>query len=106
MEKGIKAARLADQIRDYLATWTRRDFPGYFFTITQVTLKPDLTMATIWIEVIDPSQLETLLHKLKRKEVPYKHELARTLNRRSSLQLQFLPDSSADIQRQLDQLLN
>lgn len=105
MVKAIKAAQLADQIRDYLATWASQDFPGALFAITQVTLTPDLRQATIWVDVLIPDSEKKIIAELNKKRNSYRHKLAQTFQRRSVPILTFSLDDHESIALQLDALL-
>lgn len=104
MDRSIKAAQLADQIRDYLAAWTAQDFPGARFSLTEVTLTPDLLKATVWVESFDPEVLRTTLPKLAQKANTYRGRLYQSLQRRGVPFLSFLPDERAKMAQTLDSL--
>lgn len=102
--KGIKAARLADQIRDYLATWTHQDFPQSFLSITQVTLEPDYSRATAWVELLNPTD-KTAFQKLIKRQGEYQAKLYRALGKISCPRLVFKLDDRPDLNQRFDELL-
>jgi ribosome-binding factor A len=90
MPDPIKAARLADHIRDLLATWLARDLPGSFVTVTQVTFNPALTVATAWVSFPLPDQRQKHQDKIRQLTRPYTRDLAKTLSRKKGIQLEFI----------------
>jgi ribosome-binding factor A len=105
MDKGIKAARIADQIRDYMAQWTRQDMPQTLFSITQVTLTPDLGKAIIWVEAYKTEETEKLVAALRKKGPYYQHRLITTLKKRAVPELVFEADKTQDLNQRFDELL-
>lgn len=91
MEKAIKAARFGDQIRDSIAAWSRQDLPGFFFTIVQVSLTPDLSRATIWVSALDEAELKVIVTKLRHHEREYGHRLRTELGKHVVPMLRFVP---------------
>jgi ribosome-binding factor A len=83
MQKGIQAARLADQIRDYLAHWSQADLPGYFFSITQVTFSPSLQDATIWLDILDVTTADRVVSGFNRLLPGYQRRLHQALQKRA-----------------------
>jgi len=103
--KAVKAAQLADQIRDYLAAWTAQDFLGYFFSVTQITLKPDLSVAIVWIDILRPEESKLIMRKLNQRVSVYQHSLQRSLQRRMIPHLEFRLDDREERNQQFDRLL-
>ena len=92
MDKGIQAARLADQIRDYVATWARQDLPGYLFSFTNVTVNATKSHAILWFEVLNPDQMGTIVRKLEENLPTYQRKLSVQLGKRSCPRLKLAPD--------------
>lgn len=105
MVKAIKAAQLADQIRDSLAEWTSRDLPGYFFSITQVTLTPDLTRATVWVDSLVAKEQSNIINKLNKNVYSYQKELGKKLRRKYVPKISFVPDEREALMKHIDNLL-
>ncbi len=93
MVEAIKAARFADQIRDYVASWSSQDLPGYFFSLTAVTLNPSGTHAVIWVDCYDLNQSKTILSRLSEKAGHYKRRLHQTMQKQHIPDLSFRIDS-------------
>ena len=91
MEKAIKAARFGDQIRDSIAAWSRHDLPGFFFTIVQVSLTPDLSRATVWVSALDEEKLKDIVTRLRHHERDYAHKLRRELGKHVVPMIRFVP---------------
>ena len=106
MVKAIKAAKLADQLRDYLASWAIPDLPGYLFSITQVTLTPDLQRAIVWVDVLDASRQATIMKKLNEKAHSYQKRLHATFQRQIVPKIVFKADERPELSDRFDELLN
>lgn len=104
-QPAIRAAQLADQIRDFLAEKVARDFTGYLITITQVTLSPDLQKATVWVTSYVPEEKELILNRLRKEGSRYQRELHRSLRRHHGPKLHFQSDYSVEDGERIDQLL-
>jgi ribosome-binding factor A len=100
-----RAAQLADQIRDNVATWIQRDFPGSFVSVTDTTLSMDLRIATVWLHPAREEDVATF-HKILKKTGHYSNLLQRAITRRFVPALQFSLDQKAEAAEHLDQLLN
>ena len=105
MVKEIKSAQLADQIRDYLAQWTARDYPGWFVSVSQVTLRPDLQEAIVWITVLEEEGGHPILEMLRQQTGAYQKQLNRSIKRRFVPKLIFRLDDRVSIENRFDQLL-
>ena len=105
MVKAIKAAQLADQIRDYLSLWTTTDLRGYFFSITQVTLSNDLQFATVWVDVLSKEQEKMIMANLDRRLKIYQSKLVHEMQKRVIPYLKFRIDDSQERSERFDQLL-
>ncbi|HSI20620.1 MAG TPA: ribosome-binding factor A [Verrucomicrobiae bacterium] len=101
----IKGARLADEIRDNLAAWTARDYPGSFVVITGVTLSHNLRYATVWVRILgnDP---EGVFKKLQKGTRHYQHRLVVTLTRFKLPFISFTLDQRPDEETTLGTLPN
>ena len=106
MVKAVKAAQLADQIRDYLAQWSSQDLFGYFFSITQVTLQLDMQSATAWVDVLQPEHTAKVMRELTRRMPTYQHRLQQVLQRRNIPRLTFKIDEQEELSARMDKLLN
>ena len=91
--RNIKAAQLADQIRDYLAAWTARDYPGSFVVVTDVTLNPKLTTARVWVRINKNEGV--IFQKLLKATKHYQQKLVVTLPRFRVPFIMFALDTSA-----------
>jgi ribosome-binding factor A len=105
MDNAIKAARMADQIRDYLAVWSHFAAGSRLFSITQVTLKPDLSQAVVWVQIDNEDSRVPVLAALKKEARTYQQRLLKTLGKRSAPYLHFRLDDRADLGARFDQLL-
>jgi ribosome-binding factor A len=105
MDKGARAARMADQIRDYIAIWSHEEYSGYIFSITQVTLTPDKGKATVWVEVSDSSQQAAVFAMLRRNAGRFQHRLHKALGKQSGPVLEFELDDNLDLNLRFDELL-
>lgn len=94
-EAHVRAAQLADQIRDYLAAWTARVQPGSFVSVTGVTLTPNLKVATVWVRVIGNEQ--AALQALEKQRRSYQHRLVTTLPRFKVPAISFALDVRPDL---------
>lgn len=93
-DRSIKAAQLADQIRDYLAAWTAREYPGSFVVVTQVTLTPNLREATAWVRLIG-NEAKTS-RQLIADTKGYQHKLRGALKRAHIPTLQFAFETESE----------
>lgn len=105
--KGVKAAQLADHIRDLAAVFLLRELSGApLVTITQVNLTPDLQQATIWFRVFPVEQLAKTTTRLNRLAPKLQHEISQKMQRRFVPKLRFQADQSVESSQTLDNLLN
>ena len=104
MDKGAKAAQLSDHIRDYLAAWIQRDFPGRLVSVAQVQLSPNLQRATVWVECfnVDP---KVLLKELKPKTAGYQHKLTQHMEKRVIPLIRFATGTPRASVSRIDELL-
>ena len=87
---------LADQIRDHLAVWTARDFPGSFIGISGVTLAPNMRKATVWVTL--PNNDTRLFAELEKKKKHYQHLLVTNLTRYKIPGIIFAIDTRPDFE--------
>lgn len=105
MDKTIKAARLADQIRDYVAVWSQQDLQGYIFSITQVTLSLDLSEAIIWVDITQKEHQKLIFATLKRNEKKYQRKLNKLPSKLAMIKISFRLDESDTFYERFDELL-
>lgn len=87
MPSAIKAAQLADQIRDYVAVWLLKDFPNAFLSIDQVTLSGNMLTATIWL--VNSGITTVHMGDVAPKAKEYQKKLSSQMKRRSIPRLEF-----------------
>ena len=92
MDKGAKAARLADLLRDYLAGWLKRDYPGRLISVSDIQMSPNGQRATVWLSAFDAPAHEALEDAL-RHAGRYQHLLHSALDRRFVPELRFVADT-------------
>ena len=105
MDRAVKAARMADQIRDNMAVWTHQEMPGYIFSISQATLSLDLSEAFVWVEVFDQAKQKEVLQKLNAKRHIFQRKLNAFPGKLALVKIRFRLDDSADLQKRFDDLL-
>jgi ribosome-binding factor A len=105
MDKGAKAAQLADQIRDYLAAWIRKDFPGCLVSVAQVQLSTNLQQATVWLEVFGDDQ-GSILPKVRKYQAEYQRRLYQNLRRFAIPTIHFELSTAYEDAARIDELLN
>jgi ribosome-binding factor A len=104
-QQAIRAAQLADGIRDFLAKEIARDFTGYLITVSQVTLSPDLLDATVWVTTFRAEDKRKVLQKLRTASRGYQRNLHKQLRRHTSPRLRFEADYNVEEGERLDELL-
>lgn len=104
MDKGAKAVRLADQIRDLVAAWILKDVPGCFVSVVQVQLSENLQRATVWLEAFD-QPAKAAIGRIKRLTPQYQARLYREMGRRNIPTISFRESHLADADQRLDELL-
>ena len=80
MDRASRAARLADQIRDYLAAWLNQDFPGSLVSVSSVQLSVNGQYATVWLTFLGTA-VNTPIKDIVRKRPYYQSKLRHSLNR-------------------------
>lgn len=88
-DPGIRAAQLADQMRDYLAEWIARDFAGYLISVSQVTLRADLHVANVWLTFFGVEDEAALLASVRRRGRQYQRDLNGRVSRHKLPKLTF-----------------
>ena len=104
MPNTVRAVQLADLIRDFVATWIQRDFPGSFVSVTDTTLSMDLRIATVWLHPARNEDVATY-HKIVKRTNHYASQLQRSIARRFVPALKFSLDQQVEAAEHLDQLL-
>lgn len=87
MPSAIKAAQLVDQIRDYIALWLLKDFPGFVVSVDQVTLKPNMLVATVWLVLAEGATVSR--KEIISKSKLYQQRLASQFSRRTIPRIEF-----------------
>ena len=105
MDKGAKAARLADHLRDYLAAWIQKDFPGCLVSVSQVQLSTNLKQAIVWLEIFNQDK-DVLMRKIEKRQPEYQHQLYHLLQRFSVPSIQFRLSTAQEDQERIEKLLN
>ena len=90
-QPAIRAAQLADAIRDTIAGWLHADYPGSILTVSDVTLTPDNRTATVWILALTDRD-RSALKRISRDGARYTHRLRHALTRRNVPELTFRED--------------
>ena len=101
----IKAAQLADAVRDALAQPVQRLTRDCIVSITNVTLSDDKSLATVWIRVFPVERAGQVLHTLRKSAGYLQSELNRALPRRMVPRILFRLDGSIEAEEALDALL-
>ncbi len=104
-QPGIRATQIADLIRDHLAGWIHRDFTGFFVSVNQITLSPDIKNATAWITVYPENKQTSVLRDLKKNSRKYSSELRKVIQRHNVPVLDFAVDTSAEDEARISELL-
>ncbi len=89
MVQAIRGAQIADQIRDYVAVWSASDLAGIFFTVTMVTIEPNLRHATIWVAHLRDADEKKIMSVLRKNARRYRGMLLQKLQRRHVPELRF-----------------
>ena len=91
MDKGAKAARLVDLLRDYLANWLQQDYPGRLISVSDIQLSPNGQRATVWLSSFDEAGWKSIQDAL-RNSGRYQHRLHTAMSRRFIPELRFVAD--------------
>ncbi len=95
MPNALKAAQLADLIRDNVAAWISAEYPGSFVSVFDVTLTPDLQLATLWVRAFDERGKRAIASFRKREGELTRH-LARSLQRRHALMVRIVDETGKE----------
>lgn len=95
-DPGIRAAQLADQMRDYLAEWIARDFPGYLISVSQVTLRADLHVANVWLTFFSVADEVAVLAAIRRHARQYQRDLGARVSRHRLPRLTFYLEKGSE----------
>lgn len=87
MDKSIKAAQLADFIRDNLSSWLYLDFRNPYLSVTHVAFNLSMTEAIVWVTIGENDG--ALVSKINKQIPEYQRKLNHTLQRRKCPRLTF-----------------
>ncbi len=102
---GIKAAQLADAIRDSLAGPIQQRCPGFIVSVTGVTLSEDKQRANVWVRTYPVEKSTEALQVLKKAQGALQRELIRSLPRRAVPHIELRQDTSVEAEEELSSLL-
>ncbi len=103
-----RSDRVAAQMRRTLATAIHQDLPDEdtsFIAISDVEVTRDLSIATVYINTLDPSQEKLALETLRLNEKQLRRIMASQLNSRKVPELRFKYDASLEYGRKLEDLI-
>jgi ribosome-binding factor A len=104
--QGVKAAQLADQIRDLCAAYFQRSLSHSIVTVTAVTLTPDLRHATAWVRVFPYEKTPECLKHLQKHTREYQRNLQKDLLRKFIPLLHIAQDTTEEDRAHIGSLLN
>jgi ribosome-binding factor A len=104
--RSIKAAQLADLIRDLYAGYIQREVAGVFVTVTSVTVSPDLLYATVWLRVFPPVETERTLQRLQSAQRSFQNMLSKDLKRKMVPRVRLSIDTTQEDSEHINSLLN
>jgi len=99
---------VAAHLRRTLATAIHQNLPDEdtsFIAISDVEVTRDLSIATVYINTLDPSQEKLALQTLRLNEKQLRKIMASQLNSRKVPELRFKYDSSLEYGRKLEDLI-
>jgi ribosome-binding factor A len=103
-----RSDRVAAHLRRTLATAIHQNLPDEdtsFIAISDVEVTRDLSIATVYINTLDPSQEKLALQTLRLNEKQLRKIMASQLNSRKVPELRFKYDSSLEYGRKLEDLI-
>jgi ribosome-binding factor A len=103
-----RSDRVAAHLRRTLATAIHQNLPDEdtsFIAISDVEVTRDLSIATVYINTLDPSQEKLALETLRLNEKQLRKITASQLNSRKAPELRFKYDSSLEYGRKLEDLI-
>lgn|GEM_PF-6585956 len=103
--QSIKAAQLADLIRDLLAKYIQREISGSIITVTSVTLSHDFHYATAWIRVFPSTQSDAVFARLTRMRSLFQRQLRSDIPRKIIPDLEISLDTNPEDESHITELL-
>ena len=103
-----RSDRVAAQLRRTLATAIHQNLPDEdtsFITISDVEVTRDLSLATVFINTLDPSQEKLALDTLKANVSALRKVMASQLHSRKVPELRFKYDNSLEYGRKMEDLI-
>ena len=103
-----RSDRVAAHLRRCLATAIHQNLPDEdtsFIAISDVEVTRDLSVATVYINTLDPSQEKLAIKTLSLNAKPLRKIMASQLNTRKVPELRFKYDSSLEYGRKLESLI-
>ncbi len=103
-----RSDRVAAHLRRCLATAIHQNLPDEdtsFIAISDVEVTRDLSVATVYINTLDPSQEKLAIETLRLNAKPLRKIMASQLNTRKVPELRFKYDSSLEYGRKLETLI-
>ena len=103
-----RSDRVAAHLRRCLATAIHQNLPDEdtsFITISDVEVTRDLSLATIYINTLDPTQEKLALQTLRLNAKQLRQVVAQQLNTRKVPDLRFKYDASLEYGRKLEHLI-
>lgn len=103
--------RVGEELRHAIAYILERndirdpDVAGRAVTVTQVTVSPDLSHATVYVLPLGGGDSAALLAGLKRVRAYLRHEVATMVKLRMTPELVFAADTSFELASRIDALL-
>ena len=104
--QGIKAAQLADQIRDLCAVYFQQKVQHDIVTVTAVTLSADIRHATAWVRVFPIERSDQVISILQRGLKHFQSLLQHDVQRKFVPYLQIKADTSEEDTNHISSLLN
>lgn len=103
-----RSDRVAAQLRRTLATAIHQNLPDEdtsFITISDVEVTRDLSVATVFINTLDPSQEKLALQTLRLNAKALRKVMSREMNMRKVPELRFKYDASLEYGQKLEYLI-
>lgn len=103
-----RSDRVAAHLRRCLATAIHQNLPDEdtsFITISDVEVTRDLSVATVFINTLDPSQEKLAIQTLRLNAKQLRKVMASQLNTRKVPELRFKYDASLEYGRKLEHLI-
>ena len=103
--KSVKAAQLADLVRDLLAGYIHKEFPTPIVTVTSVSLSPDFNRATAWVRVFPVGESKATEARLQKMTGMLQHHLKRDIARKFVPDIQIRLDTNLEDETHIAELL-